>query len=155
MSDLLKYKGYEAAIEFDAEDRLFFGKVLHVDSLLMFHGQSVDELEKAFHEVIDEYLAYCEREGVEPNKPYRGSFNVRIGPERHRRLAREAARRGISLNEMVCCAIDVFLDHGEVREPAHHNYYLIQIRHSLPLPGARDETPWFIYEGERHVAATH
>ncbi len=77
MSDLLKYKGYEAAIKFDAEERLFFGKVLYVDSLLMFHGRSVDELEAAFHEVIDAYLAHCQREGVEPNKPYRGTFNVR------------------------------------------------------------------------------
>nr|BAL55714.1 HicB family protein [uncultured Gammaproteobacteria bacterium] len=110
MNNTLKYKGYEALIEFDAEERLFFGKVLHIDSLLMFHGQSVEELEAAFHEVVEDYLKYCQRAGVEPNKPYRGSFNVRIGPDRHRRLASEAKRRRCSLNELVCEAVDLLLD---------------------------------------------
>ncbi len=110
MSNTLKYKGYEAIVEFDAEERMFFGKVLHIDSLLMFHGKSVEELEAAFREVVDDYLAYCQRAGVEPNKPYRGSFNVRVGPDRHRQLALEAARRRCSINELVCEAVDCLLD---------------------------------------------
>jgi predicted HicB family RNase H-like nuclease len=65
----MKYKGYEAVIEYDAEDRLFFGRVINIKDIIVFDGLSVDELEQAFYDVIDEYLADCEALKKLPEKP--------------------------------------------------------------------------------------
>ncbi|WP_009544728.1 type II toxin-antitoxin system HicB family antitoxin [Crocosphaera subtropica] len=65
----MKYKGYEAKIEYDEEDRLFFGRVINIKDVIVFDGLSVDELEQAFHEVIDEYLSDCQTLNKTPEKP--------------------------------------------------------------------------------------
>lgn len=65
----MKYKGYEAKIEYDNEDRLFFGRVINIKDIIVFDGLSVDELEQAFHKVIDEYLTDCQALNKNPDKP--------------------------------------------------------------------------------------
>ena len=71
-------KGYSAWIEFDAEDRIFCGCIVGIRDIVTFHGETVDELEKAFKEAVDDYLATCEKPGVKPNKPYSGKLTLRI-----------------------------------------------------------------------------
>ncbi len=66
---MMQYKGYEAKIEYDEEDRLFFGRVINIEDVIVFDGLSVDELEQAFHQVIDEYLADCQALNKTPDKP--------------------------------------------------------------------------------------
>ncbi len=66
---MMKYKGYEAKIEYDDEDRLFFGRVININDVIVFDGLSVDELEQSFHKVIDEYLADCQVLNKTPDKP--------------------------------------------------------------------------------------
>jgi predicted HicB family RNase H-like nuclease len=73
MSNVLEYKGYQASIEFSAEDRTFFGKILHIPSLILFEADSVDALKEAFHQAVDDYLEYCRQNGMEPNKGKSGS----------------------------------------------------------------------------------
>lgn len=106
MSNELEHRGYKGSVEYNSEDRILFGKVLFIDSLLMYHGATVDEIEAAFRETVDSYLQHCEATGKQPNKPYSGSFNVRVGAERHRAAAQLAYRKGCSLNEVVCQALD-------------------------------------------------
>jgi predicted HicB family RNase H-like nuclease len=65
----MKYKGYEAIIEYDEEDRLFFGRVINIKDIIVFDGLSVDELEQSFQDVIDEYLADCQALNKTPEKP--------------------------------------------------------------------------------------
>lgn len=57
------YKGYLAGIEFDPEDHIFVGRVLGIRDVIGFHGESVQELEKAFHEAVDNYLTACAESG--------------------------------------------------------------------------------------------
>jgi len=97
----MKYKGYESVIKFDAEDRLFFGRVLGTRDVIAFDGQTVDELEQSFHAAIDDYLADCEKVGKDPDKPCSGQFNLRISPELHRKAIIQAEVEGISLNSLV------------------------------------------------------
>ncbi len=66
---MMKYKGYEAKIEYDDEDRLFFGRVINIKDVIVFDGLSVDELEQSFHKVIDEYLTDCQVLNKTPEKP--------------------------------------------------------------------------------------
>lgn len=101
MSSLLSYKNYNGTVEYSSEDNCLFGKVIGLKSLLSYEGNSVQELEQDFHAVIDEYLEDCKERNVQPEQPYKGSFNVRISPELHRNIAAYALEYGKTLNAAV------------------------------------------------------
>jgi len=98
---MLKYKGYHAKISFDEEDGLFVGEVFGINDSLNFHGKSVDELRASFHDCIDNYLDACAKFHRSPDKEFKGSFNIRIPSDLHRRLALEATRKNLSLNQFI------------------------------------------------------
>ena len=102
----MKYKGFEATVEFDEIDELFFGNVINTRDVISFDGKTVDELKQSFEAVIDEYLEDCRKEGKEPDKPFSGQFNLRISPELHRRISLEAKKCNISLNTFVEQALE-------------------------------------------------
>ena len=97
----LKHKGYSGAVEFDAQQRIFHGRVLGLLDVLSFQGGSVEEQERDFRETIDEYLDFCRRMGKQPDKPFSGRFMVRLGPGLHRQAAIAANAEGKSLNAWV------------------------------------------------------
>lgn len=101
MSNLLSYKNYNGTVEYSKEDNCLFGKVIGIKSLLSYEGSSVKELEKDFQNVIEEYLEDCKEHNMQPEQPYKGSFNVRISPELHRNIAVYAIEHGKSLNAAV------------------------------------------------------
>ena len=106
VSNIIKYKDYRAAIEFDAESECFVGNVLGIRDAIFFGGETVAELKMRFRDCIETYLEACRRDGIEPDRKYSGSFNIRISPETHKKAALEAAREHISLNQFVAKAID-------------------------------------------------
>ncbi len=106
MSDILEYKSYYAAIHFSAEDEVFHGKITGINDLVSFEGTTVRELKKAFHEAVEDYLETCKDIGKDPEKTQKGSFNVRIPSELHRKAARRATLQKMSLNDFVRYAID-------------------------------------------------
>ena len=57
----MKYKGYFAKVEFDPEDHIFIGHIIGIRDVVGFHGKSVSELERSFHEAVDDYLDACEK----------------------------------------------------------------------------------------------
>lgn len=97
----MKYKEYEAVIEYDEVDRLFFGRVINTQDVISFDGTTVEELQQSFKAVIDEYLEDCKKEGKEPDKAFSGQFNLRISPELHRKISIEAKKNNLSLNSFV------------------------------------------------------
>jgi predicted HicB family RNase H-like nuclease len=104
MKNAMTYKGYTARIEFDAEDRIFFGRL--IGDMVTFHGETVDELETAFKEAVDHYLDTCAKLGDEPNKPYSGKLTLRISPSVHAAIATAAETSGKSLNKWVADLLD-------------------------------------------------
>lgn len=106
MSSMLEYKGYHATVEYNAEEEIFVGEVFGISDSLNFHGTSVEELKEMFHQSIDNYLELCKQIGKNPEKEFRGSFNVRISPELHRKAALEAEKQKITLNQYVLRAIE-------------------------------------------------
>jgi predicted HicB family RNase H-like nuclease len=112
MNDILEYKTYYATVHFSAEDEVFYGKIIGINDVVSFEGTTVSELKEAFHEAVEDYIATCEAVGKEPEKTYKGSFNVRIPSELHRDAARYAALKNISLNDFVRQAIDYVLTKG-------------------------------------------
>ena len=101
MSDYLHYRDYVGSIGFSEEDEVFHGKVIGIKDMIAFEGDSVKKLVEDFHNAVDEYLEFCEKSGKRPEKPFKGSFNVRIRPELHRQAALTAAAHGLSLNAFV------------------------------------------------------
>jgi len=109
--NVLEYKGYYGTVEYSAKDNILFGKVIGVNGLISYEGDSVQTLKTDFEEAVDDYLDMCEAESVEPEKTYKGTFNVRIEPELHRSLAIFAATHRITLNAAVENAVREFISH--------------------------------------------
>lgn len=105
MKDFLEYKGFIGSVHFSAEDKIFHGKIEGINGLITFEGATVDELEEGFEYMVDEHIKDCEKEGIPIEKSYKGSFNIRISPDLHRRAAQVAIRRGLSLNQLVIEAL--------------------------------------------------
>ena len=104
--DILMYKGFIGSVHFSSEDNVFFGKVDGINDLITFEGDSVNELKNAFYYVIDEHIKDCERENIQIEKSYKGSFNIRLTPELHRKAAIAAKAHGNTLNAFVRNAIE-------------------------------------------------
>ena len=103
----ITYKGYQASVEYD--DGTLYVKVLHIDDLLVAECDSASNAPKAMQELVDAYLDDCAELGREPTKPFKGTFNVRVGAELHRRAAMNAAEEGVSLNSWVQSAVEAKL----------------------------------------------
>ena len=110
LANMMKYKDYLGIVEYSAQEKELHGEIFGMKDAPCFSGRSVTELENAFHEAVDRYLADCARRGVKPETSYRGGFNVRISPETHRELALCAYARGQSLNSLVENALEEFLE---------------------------------------------
>ena len=98
---MMNYKGYIGKVEYDDENRVFTGSVVNTKTVITFYGSSVDEIENEFKASVDDYLEWCVEDGVEPERPYSGKFNVRFTPELHQQAATGAKVLGISLNSFV------------------------------------------------------
>ena len=107
MNDILQYKGYYANVQYSAEDDVFFGSVIGINDLVSFEGTSVKGLKQSFYEAVDDYLDTCQAQGKEPEKTYKGSFNIRISSELHRQAAIVSAGKNMTLNDFVRYAIDM------------------------------------------------
>ncbi len=101
MKNVLNYKNYIGTVEFSEEDKVFFGKVIGITDSISFEGDTVESLIEDFHAAVDEYLEFCRENRKEPQQQYKGSFNVRIAPELHRRASLDAMAKNMSLNSYV------------------------------------------------------
>lgn len=108
----MEYKGYLGSVEFSEEDALFYGKVLGIRALISYEGTNAAELVADFHGAVDDYLELCAQSGTEPEKAYKGSFNVRISPELHKQAVIAAMSHNMSLNSFVETSIQQALHAG-------------------------------------------
>jgi predicted HicB family RNase H-like nuclease len=95
---MIEYKGYTGVIDYDPELRLFTGHIVDLRDEIYFEGDSVESLEASMRRAVDHYLSVCETRGEEPERPFSGKLNLRLGSELHRLAAVAAAAEGESLN---------------------------------------------------------
>lgn len=98
---MLTYKGYTGHAEYDDAAGVFHGEVLDLRDVITFQGKSVDEIEQAFRESIDDYLAFCAQRGEAPDKPFSGRLMLRLSSALHRKVYVSALREGKSLNQWI------------------------------------------------------
>ncbi|WP_069658618.1 type II toxin-antitoxin system HicB family antitoxin [Arcticibacter eurypsychrophilus] len=113
---LIEHKGYLGTIESNIEDEFLFGKIFGISDLVTFEGESIKELKAAFYEAVDDYIETCREIGKEPEKYYKGVFNVRISGELHKDAAIVACRKHITLNDFVKTAIVYAVNHPDQLE---------------------------------------
>ena len=101
MKNVLEHKGYTGSVEFSNTDEIFFGKIVGIRDLVTFEADTVAKLKKAFKEAVEDYIATCKELGKDPDKEYKGSFNVRLKPKIHRLAAIRSATLKMSLNQFV------------------------------------------------------
>jgi len=116
---ILEHNGFQGSVECSLENDILYGKILHIEDMVTFEADTPQGLRQSFIEAVDDYIEMCRELGVEPNKPFSGTFNVRIGRELHREVARHAAREGKGLNDFVKDAIECHI-HGRHQEIHHH-----------------------------------
>lgn len=110
MKNMMEYRDYYGSVEYSDEDETFYGKVSFLRDLISYEGQTVKELKQAFHESVDDYLKLCQQQGRKPEQPFKGTFNVRTGPELHRKASIYAESHNTNLNQVVKQALEHFLE---------------------------------------------
>lgn len=124
------YKGYTGTIEASIEDGCLHGQILFINDIVTYEGNTVDDIKTSFEEAIDRYLAYCKETGKPANKPYSGTFNVRVGQELHRKAVEVAYHRSITLNDFVTQSIQTAIEQNGVVRVEHTHHHNITITDS-------------------------
>jgi predicted HicB family RNase H-like nuclease len=139
-SGLLKFGEYRASVEFDSDEMLLIGRVLDIDSLIMFSAEDGKQLQQEFEGAVTLYVRDCEARGVAPQRPYKGTFNVRVGPAVHRQAVEAARESNENLNEFVTEAIKQRIEARKIAK-ADHDFVV----RSAQWEGTVD---WSITEGD-------
>jgi predicted HicB family RNase H-like nuclease len=101
---MLEYQGYFGTIE--ADEGIFMGRVAGLRDVITFGGTTFAEVEQAFRDSVDDYLAFCAARGEPPDRPHSGKILLRVSPETHRRAALRAQAEGISLDQWIARRIE-------------------------------------------------
>lgn len=110
MKDLMHYKGYYGSVHFDEEELVFHGKIEFIRALVSYEATNAKGLKKAFNEAVDDYLETCKSEGIKAEKPFKGSLNVRLGEDLHRRLAIVASQHQTTINNFIKQSLERTVD---------------------------------------------
>ena len=121
----LEYKGYEGTAEIDCQRMVCRGKILFINDLVTYESKTIDSLKKEFEDAVDDYILTCADLGKEPQRPFKGQFNVRVSPAIHKAAAVRAAIDDISLNEIVARSLDAFLNISQ--DTNHHLSITVQM----------------------------
>lgn len=108
------YKGYIGSLDYNSDDKILHGRIQFIQDIITYEAESSLKMWSSFEEAVDEYLEDCETLGVSPDKSFKsGSFNVRINPELHKKIAINSKLLDISLNQYISQALDHYVSHGE------------------------------------------
>jgi predicted HicB family RNase H-like nuclease len=110
MKNMMEYKGYLGSVNYNDEDEIFYGKLEYIPSLISYEGHDVESLRASFQESVDDYLQLCQEKEIKPEKPFKGSFNIRISSDLHRKAAITAIQREMNLNKLVTEALEQYLN---------------------------------------------
>ena len=112
--DIIESNGFIGSVHYSDEDQVFYGKIEGVNDLVTFEGTSVKELKEAFKEAVEDYIELCEELEKDPHKSFKGSLNIRIKPELHRKAFQTAKVSNITLNQLISKAIEREVEEQEL-----------------------------------------
>lgn len=144
MSNELSYKGYKGSCAISIEDDCLHGRIQDIDDLITYEGNTVLELAAAFEDAVNRYLDHCAAIGKEPNKPYSGSFNVRVGSDLHKTASQHARMSGMSLNEFVRNALENAISKPQAAT-VHHQVtvnHVVSHEQKIEMQFSAEEPQW-------------
>jgi predicted HicB family RNase H-like nuclease len=100
----MNYKGYTASIDYSYEESCLIGEVIGIEDNILFRGSTLSEIFETFKEMIDWYLADCEEDGIEPNKPPE-EIMVPFPTELYAKAYSQAEKAGVSVQAFMQRAI--------------------------------------------------
>ena len=109
MKDMMEYKGFSGSVHYNDYDQVFYGKIEFIRSLITYEGTDVKSLQKDFKEAVDDYLELCIEQGIKPEIPFKGTFNVRVGSLLHRKAMMYAREHKTNLNTVVKDALEGYI----------------------------------------------
>lgn len=127
MADYFEHRGYLGSCEFSLEDDCLAGKILFINDLIVYDAETVKALRESFVKAVDDYLEFCSEIGKDPDKSFKGSFNVRVDPDLHREVALCGVRQGKGLNDVVKDALTQYVMHGGVVKHEHNHQLKVTI----------------------------
>jgi len=99
------YKSIEGTCEVSVDDGVLFGKLILKGDLITYEAKTPAGLKREFRAAVDDYLEHCKAKNREPDRPFKGLFNIRIAPEEHEWAVRCAKAQRKTLNAFVRKAI--------------------------------------------------
>lgn len=112
MGQLLEYRGYHTKVVYDSDDDVLVGRIIGITDVIGFHANDMKEFKEIFRRSVDDYIEFCKENGKQPEKEYKGAFNVRVNPELHKKLVLKAEADGETLNAAVVHAIAQYVAMG-------------------------------------------
>jgi len=109
----MNYKGYTAKVEFDEYAGVFRGEVIDTMDVITFESRDAKKLKSEFEKSIDEYLKFCAEMNRPPEKPFSGKFMLRVTPDVHREIYKQASESGISINNYLLNVIENSIHPGK------------------------------------------
>ncbi len=142
--EFFTYNGFTGSVETSIEDECMHGKVMFINALVSYEGETIKELRQRFEEAVDDYLETCADQGWEPEKPCSGTFNIRPGADLHRNAILEASKVGESLNEYVCKALKTRIEKGPTEEllVKHQHSHSVHYKMEAPIHEYIERSPW-------------
>lgn len=116
----MTYKGIEGTCEVSVEDGVLHGKLILKGDVVTYEAKTPAGLHRQFRAAVDDYLAHCAERNREPDRPFKGLFNIRISPEEHENATKCAKAQRKSLNAFVRSAIRLHCDRHEAEEVRAH-----------------------------------
>ena len=110
-NNTMKYKGYTALIEFSNEDGCLIGKVLGIRDVIVFDGNTVEEIRTTFQGMIDHYLEACAKAGREPNKPV-PEVMVPVSSALYAEIVKKAEYDGVPVHTLMETALQKLVQHA-------------------------------------------
>ena len=83
---MLEYKGYHTVAKYSKKDNVFFGKIEGIKALVLFEAKTKNETSQKFHEAVDEYLNYCKKYKVTPEKEDKTKLLIQYAREELKEL---------------------------------------------------------------------
>ena len=104
---MMAYKGYLAGVEFDDSTGVLHGRVVNGGPypIATFEAADASALRREFERSVDEYLEWCEEDGVEPWMPMCGEIGLRLGTELHAAVAMAARAERMSVDAWIVRAL--------------------------------------------------
>lgn len=157
MSNEFSYAGYSGSCEASVEDSCLHGRILFIDDLITYEGDTVSELKAAFNAAVNRYIEYCAQTGKPANKPYSGNFNIRVSPDIHKAAAQRAKRDGVSLNNLVGRALEKEINQVDTEKTTRRDVtinHVVTIQHqTVEVPYAIEESSWQQNQGKPYLRA--